>query len=229
MELQDTGWSYRIQDTVVGYRIELQDTGQSCIIQDTVVGYMTVLQDTAWDGVTRCSRIEFQFTVVQSCRIHLVGRIQERVTEHRIELEASSSRKAQYIVTGYSIKFIVYNLQKDTVKSSRLQDRVRRQFQQQGTVNSYRIQYKSYRFQLVEGYRKVKCSIIHQDGVTGQSQLQDTGYRIGWSYRILDRVVRYSSKYIIYILGRIELVVGYRTELKDTISRIQDAELLRRL
>ena len=55
------------------------------------------------------------------------------------------------------------------------------------------------------------------------------GYRIGWSYRILDRVVRYSSKYIIYILGRIELVVGYRIELKDTISRIQDAELLRRL
>ena len=75
MELQDTGWSYRIQDTVVGYRKKLQDTGQSCIIQDTVVGYMTVLQDTAWDGVTRCSRIEFQFTVVQSCRIHLVGRI----------------------------------------------------------------------------------------------------------------------------------------------------------
>ena len=51
MELQDTGWSYRIQDTVVGYRIELQDTGQSCIIQETVVGYMTVLQDTAWDAV----------------------------------------------------------------------------------------------------------------------------------------------------------------------------------
>ena len=45
----------------------MQDTGYSSRIQDTVVGYMTILQDTAWDGVTRCSRIELQDTVVGYC------------------------------------------------------------------------------------------------------------------------------------------------------------------